>query len=138
MARPFRFAVQSFKADSGKQWADRARRAEALGYSTLHLADHLLGPAVLAELEPPERAVDLVLGVLANAARVEQHRVGKGDVGRQLVALLAHRRHDQLAVEHVHLTADRFDEQLMVVRHCGASSRNVVCKKRILASNNYV
>jgi len=44
MARPFRFAVQSFNADSGKAWTERARRAEALGYSALHLADHLLGP----------------------------------------------------------------------------------------------
>lgn len=44
MVRPFRFAVQSFNADSGKAWTERARRAEALGYSALHLADHLLGP----------------------------------------------------------------------------------------------
>lgn len=44
MARPFRFAVQSFNADSAEEWTERARRAEALGYSTLFLADHLLGP----------------------------------------------------------------------------------------------
>jgi len=44
MVRPFRFAVQSFNAESGKAWSERARRAEALGYSALHLADHLLGP----------------------------------------------------------------------------------------------
>lgn len=44
MSRPFRFAVQSFNADTGAQWTERARRAEALGYSTLFLADHLLGP----------------------------------------------------------------------------------------------
>jgi probable F420-dependent oxidoreductase len=44
MARPFRFAVQSFNADSGDDWTERAQRAESLGYSTLFLADHLLGP----------------------------------------------------------------------------------------------
>ena len=43
-ARPFRFAVQSFSATSGKQWRERARQVEALGYSALHLADHILGP----------------------------------------------------------------------------------------------
>ena len=44
MPRAFRFAVQSFSATSGKEWRERARRVEALGYSTLHLADHILGP----------------------------------------------------------------------------------------------
>jgi probable F420-dependent oxidoreductase len=44
MSKPFRFAVQSFNADSGTEWADRVRRAEELGYSAFHLADHLLGP----------------------------------------------------------------------------------------------
>lgn len=44
MSKPFRFAVQSFNADSGEEWAERVRRAEALGYSAFHLADHLLGP----------------------------------------------------------------------------------------------
>ncbi|MEQ8861229.1 MAG: TIGR03621 family F420-dependent LLM class oxidoreductase [Pseudomonadales bacterium] len=49
MARPFRFAVQSFNAESGTEWTERARRAEALGYSTLFLADHLLGPGPALE-----------------------------------------------------------------------------------------
>lgn len=56
MSKPFRFAVQSFNADSGKEWAERARRAEALGYSALHLADHLLGPGPALERtnHPPQ------------------------------------------------------------------------------------
>lgn len=49
MARPFRFAVQSFNADSGQAWTERARRVEELGYSTLFLADHLLGPGPAIE-----------------------------------------------------------------------------------------
>ena len=32
MAKPFRFAVQSFNADSGEDWANQAQRAEELGY----------------------------------------------------------------------------------------------------------
>lgn len=43
MARPFRFGVQSFNADSGEDWAGQARQAESLGYSAFHLADHILG-----------------------------------------------------------------------------------------------
>jgi probable F420-dependent oxidoreductase len=48
MARPFRFGVQSFNADSGEDWAAQAQQAESLGYSAFHLADHILGagPAV--------------------------------------------------------------------------------------------
>ena len=44
MSTPFRFAVQTFSADSATQWRERARRAEALGFSALHLADHVIGP----------------------------------------------------------------------------------------------
>jgi probable F420-dependent oxidoreductase len=49
MVRPFRFAVQSFNADSGVQWAEKVQRAEALGYSSFHLADHLIGPGPALE-----------------------------------------------------------------------------------------
>jgi probable F420-dependent oxidoreductase len=49
MTRPFRFAVQTFNADSPAAWRDRARRIEALGYSALHLADHYLGPGPALE-----------------------------------------------------------------------------------------
>jgi probable F420-dependent oxidoreductase len=49
MSKPFRFAVQSFNADSGTAWADKVRQAEDLGYSAFHLADHLLGPGPAIE-----------------------------------------------------------------------------------------
>jgi hypothetical protein len=38
--RPFRFAVQATTTSSRAEWLDLARRVEANGYSTLHLADH--------------------------------------------------------------------------------------------------
>lgn len=44
MTRPFRFAVQAFSATSRTEWVDLARKVEDSGYSTLHVADHLLGP----------------------------------------------------------------------------------------------
>jgi probable F420-dependent oxidoreductase len=49
MARPFRFAVQTYNADSPDAWRDKAKRVEALGYSALHLADHYLGPGPALE-----------------------------------------------------------------------------------------
>src|SRR5258708_6846001 len=38
--RPFRFAAQISGAGSAKEWAERARQAEDLGYSTLTMPDH--------------------------------------------------------------------------------------------------
>ena len=50
---PFRFGVNVFKAESRAEWADKARKLEDLGYSTLSVPDHLAGmlapmPAALA------------------------------------------------------------------------------------------
>ena len=42
--KPFRFGVQSYAASSAADWREQARTAEALGYSTFHLADHIIGP----------------------------------------------------------------------------------------------
>jgi probable F420-dependent oxidoreductase len=46
--KPFRFAVQSFNAESGGQWAEFARTAEGNGYSTLFTCDHYFGPGEIA------------------------------------------------------------------------------------------
>jgi probable F420-dependent oxidoreductase len=51
--RPFRFGITSVHAGSGTEWAERARRIEALGYSTLTVPDHFPGtlatvPALMA------------------------------------------------------------------------------------------
>jgi len=40
MTRPFRFAVITSKAADAHAWRERARRAEALGYSALLMPDH--------------------------------------------------------------------------------------------------
>jgi probable F420-dependent oxidoreductase len=41
MPRPFRFAVFAYETASASDWAEKARRAEALGYATLVMPDHL-------------------------------------------------------------------------------------------------
>ena len=40
MAKPFRFGIQASNAPDGAAWAALARKAEDLGFSTLHLPDH--------------------------------------------------------------------------------------------------
>ena len=67
--RRFRFAVQLSNAASGSEWAEQARRVEALGYSTLYLPDHFgdqLGPipamAAAAAVTTELRIGALVLG----------------------------------------------------------------------------
>jgi len=40
--RPFRFGVQAAGARPAKEWAEYARRAEGLGYSTLFMPDHFV------------------------------------------------------------------------------------------------
>jgi hypothetical protein len=72
--------------------------------------------------EPPERAVDLVLGVLADAACVEQNGVGRLGLVDQLVALISQAGDYELAIEHVHLTTDGFDVD--VFRHSLPSFRH--------------
>ena len=47
--KPFRFGLQTSSAADPKAWRDRARQAEALGYSTLYVPDHFTnqwGPLV--------------------------------------------------------------------------------------------
>ncbi len=77
MTKPFRFAVQSFNADSGKQWSEKARKAEDLGYSTLHLADHLLGPGpALAKTNHPVQNLAAVPAMAHAAAVTKQLKIG--------------------------------------------------------------
>jgi probable F420-dependent oxidoreductase len=43
MTRPFRFAVQAYRSATAHEWREVAQRTEALGYSTLNVADHYIG-----------------------------------------------------------------------------------------------
>ena len=67
--RPFRFGVQAWTADSRRAWADQARQAADLGYSTLFLPDHLgdqLAP-VPAMVAAADAAPSLRVGTLVYA-----------------------------------------------------------------------
>lgn len=75
--RPFRFAVQSFSASSAGEWRERARRVEALGYSTLHLADHILGPGdAIAPTFHPIQELAAVPAMAMAAEATETLRIG--------------------------------------------------------------
>ena len=67
--KPFRFAVQSYRTESPREWRERARRVEALGYSTLHVADHYIGPGPL--LDATGHRVQSVAAVPALAVAAE-------------------------------------------------------------------
>ena len=68
--RKFRFAVQTGGAASGREWREKARNVEALGYSTLYMPDHFIdtpfapavGMAMAAEATETLRVGTLVLG----------------------------------------------------------------------------
>jgi len=77
MTKPFRFAVQSFNAPSGRAWTETARKAESLGYSTLHLADHLLGPGpALAKTNHPVQNLAAVPAMAHAAAVTSTLKIG--------------------------------------------------------------
>ena len=68
--REFRFGVQTAAAASGREWREKARKVEALGYSTLYMPDHfidtvyapMVGIAAAAEATETLRVGTLVLG----------------------------------------------------------------------------
>ncbi|MCG8591310.1 MAG: TIGR03621 family F420-dependent LLM class oxidoreductase [Proteobacteria bacterium] len=75
--RPFRFGLQTFSADSAAEWRDRARRAEDLGYSALHLADHVLGPGpALAATAHPLQTLAAVPAMAVAAEATSTLKIG--------------------------------------------------------------
>jgi hypothetical protein len=76
-------------------------------------ADDFVGILLLGILQTAERAINLVFGVLANTAGVEQDRVGVARIIGELKAAFAQAGNDKLAVEHVHLAAHCFDVQFL-------------------------
>jgi probable F420-dependent oxidoreductase len=64
MARPFRFGVSVRRARNRREWQDKARRVEALGYSSFLVPDHLV------DILPP------LVPLLSAAEATEHLRVG--------------------------------------------------------------
>jgi probable F420-dependent oxidoreductase len=75
--QPFRFAVQATQATSAKAWRDVARSAEDLGYATLFLADHYLGPGpAQQEARWPPQELAPIAAMAAAAAWTQTLRIG--------------------------------------------------------------
>ncbi|MGW8376859.1 TIGR03621 family F420-dependent LLM class oxidoreductase [Streptomyces sp. ODS28] len=68
--RPFRFSVIMLGLSTGEAWRRSCRRAEELGYDTLHIADHLGMPAPFSALATAAEVTERMrLGTLVlNAA----------------------------------------------------------------------
>jgi len=69
MTQPFRFGLQSYAADSPDDWRDQARRAEAAGFSTFSVADHVIGPG--PALSATNHPVQNVAAMPAMAVAIE-------------------------------------------------------------------
>jgi probable F420-dependent oxidoreductase len=77
MTKPFRFAIQSFHADSAKEWREGAKQVEDLGYSALHLADHIIGPGpALEATNHPLQTLAAVPAMAVAAEATTKLRVG--------------------------------------------------------------
>ncbi|CDO85797.1 luciferase [Mycobacterium triplex] len=74
---PFRFGVQATNATGGRHWRDTVRKVEDLGYSTLFLADHYLGPGPAQRAaRTPRQDLAPIAAMAAAAAHTETLRIG--------------------------------------------------------------
>jgi probable F420-dependent oxidoreductase len=74
---PFRFAVQATNAAGGGEWRDTVRKVEDLGYSTLFLADHYLGPGPAQRAaRTPRQDLAPIAAMAAAAAWTDALRIG--------------------------------------------------------------
>jgi probable F420-dependent oxidoreductase len=69
---PFRFAVQATNAAGSREWLDTALKVQDLGYSTLFLADHYLGPGPAQRAARTPRQDLAPIAAMAAAATVTQ------------------------------------------------------------------
>ncbi|MBT4161996.1 MAG: TIGR03621 family F420-dependent LLM class oxidoreductase [Gammaproteobacteria bacterium] len=77
MSKPFRFNVQSFNAESAEDWTGQVQRAEELGYSAFHLADHILGPGpALEKTNHPEQNLAAIPAMAYAAAVTDKIKIG--------------------------------------------------------------
>jgi probable F420-dependent oxidoreductase len=75
--QPFRFAIQATNATSSLQWREFTCRVEQLGYSTLFLADHYLGPGPAQRAaRTPRQDLAPIAAIATAAAHTTTLRVG--------------------------------------------------------------
>ena len=77
MTNPFRFGVQSFNAQSGSDWKEKVQRAESLGFSSFHLADHIIGPGpALERTNHPIQSLAAIPAMAYAAAVTDTIKIG--------------------------------------------------------------
>jgi probable F420-dependent oxidoreductase len=77
MNKPFRFGLQAYAPNSGKEWRELARKAEASGFSSFHLADHIIGPGpALAATGHPVQTVAAIPAMAVAAEATSTIKVG--------------------------------------------------------------
>ena len=75
--RPFRFAVQATNAADAREWREFVCTVERLGYSTLMLADHYLGPGPAQRAaRTPRQDLAPIAAIATAAAHTTTLRVG--------------------------------------------------------------
>jgi probable F420-dependent oxidoreductase len=75
--QPFRFAVQATNAASARDWREFVCKVEELGYSTLFLADHYLGPGPAQRAaHTPRQDLAPIAAIASAAAHTSTLRVG--------------------------------------------------------------
>jgi probable F420-dependent oxidoreductase len=77
VTKPFRFGCQYFAPRTAADWTETVRRAESLGFSTLHIADHYLGPGpALDAAAHPVQSVAAIPAMATAAAVSDTINVG--------------------------------------------------------------
>ena len=77
MNKPFRFGLQAYAPNSGKEWRELARKAEASGFSSFHLADHIIGPGpALTATGHPIQTVAAIPAMAVAAEATSNIKVG--------------------------------------------------------------
>ncbi len=129
--RRFRFAAQVTRAESARDWTDKARKAEDLGYSTLTLPDHFndqLSPvpalAAAASVTDKLRIGTLVFGndyrhplVLAKeAATLDLLSDGRLELGLGAGWMRADYEQSGIAYDEPGVRVERMEEALVVLK----------------------
>ena len=74
---PFRFAIQATNAGSAHEWREFVCKVEDLGYTTLFLADHYLGPGPAQRAaRTPRQDLAPIAAIAAAAAHTTALRLG--------------------------------------------------------------
>lgn len=77
MNKPFRFGLQAYAPASGQEWRELARKAESSGFSSFHLADHIIGPGpALAATGHPVQTVAAIPAMAVAAEVTSTIKVG--------------------------------------------------------------